>query len=158
MTNKMIHIVAFSVFLSLSACVEEDVSTAENDSALVGTSTWKNVATLRCLDSNGNGSVYTLGCNRGGFQLWTSTERNFGNELRDDATGRCLDSNTAGKVYTLSCNGGAFQQWTARAVGTVDGSSYFEFRNVATGLCLDSNGSGSVYTLGCNGGNFQHWK
>ncbi|MFE7469500.1 RICIN domain-containing protein, partial [Streptomyces sp. NPDC057499] len=33
---------------------------------------FKNVATGKCLDSNGAGKVYTLGCNGGDNQHWDS--------------------------------------------------------------------------------------
>jgi len=158
MVNKIVCVSWLSFVLSLSACVDQpsDSSrTAEDVSALSGGPwTWQNTATLRCLDSNSSGSVYTLGCNGGDFQLWTNTPLSFGDQIRDKATGRCLDSNTSGNAYTLSCNGGAFQQWTVTYKGTFG----FEIRNVATGLCLDSNANGNVYTLGCNGGNFQRWR
>lgn len=157
MTNKFACVSLLSLALSLTACIDDasdGVGTAEVESALNGGPwTWQNTATLRCLDSDFNGSVYTLDCNGGGFQLWTNAPLNFGDQIRDRATGWCLDSNTAGHAYMLPCNNGAFQQWTVRRTG---GFGY-EIRNVATGLCLDSNTSGSVYTLACNGGNFQRW-
>lgn len=157
MTSKIVRVSLILLTVSLSACLDgpsDDAPTAEAESALSGGPwTWQNTATLRCLDSNSSGSVYTLGCNGGRFQLWTNTPLNFGDQIRDLATGRCLDSNTSGNVYTLPCNGGAFQQWTVRNTGIFG----FEIRDVATGRCLDSNTSGNVYTLGCNGGNFQRW-
>ena len=110
----------------------------------------RNVATGFCLDSDTNGSVYTLDCNRGNFQNWNRTPPAAKEQqLRSVATGFCLDSNTDGEVYTLACNGGNFQRWR-RDKG--------RFINVATGLCLDSDTSGRVYTLACNGGAFQRWE
>ncbi|MFF2011202.1 RICIN domain-containing protein [Streptomyces sp. NPDC058195] len=115
---------------------------------------FKNVATGRCLDSNGAGRAYALGCNGGGNQSWTvEFNHTGGGALKDVATGRCLDSNGAGEVYALGCNGGDNQRWTAGE----SGAGVVVWKNVATGRCLDSNGAGKVYTLGCNGGDNQRW-
>jgi hypothetical protein len=157
MNNNIVRVSLLSVLLSLPACMDETgegESTTTAESALNGGPwTWKNAATLRCLDSNATGSLYTLACNNGSYQLWTNTLLTFGDEIRDLATGWCLDSNVTGHAYTLPCNRGSFQQWTV----TSRGATGFEIRNVATGFCLDSNTSGSVYTLPCNNGTFQRW-
>jgi hypothetical protein len=158
MNNKIVGIVFLLLTLSLSACIDEvsdDANTAKIESALSGGPwTWVNTATLRCLDSNSSGGVYTLGCNGGDFQLWTNTPLAYGDQIHNKATGRCLDSNTGGSVYAIGCNGGAFQQWTVTYTGTFG----WEIRNVATGRCLDSDSGGGVYTLACNSGNFQRWR
>jgi|SRR5919202_990229 serine/threonine-protein kinase len=73
--------------------------------------TYQNVSTGKCLDSNTDGKVYTLGCNGGSFQKWTVIRTGSYIKFKNLATGKCLDSNTDGKVYTLACNGGNFQNW-----------------------------------------------
>src|ERR1700709_788484 len=47
---------------------------------------WRDVGPQKCLDSNTSGNVYTLGCNGGNFQEWTSGS-GTSVVLRDYATG-----------------------------------------------------------------------
>lgn len=148
--RSLSKIVISSAFVALLASAAFHATPAHAQSV---PSTWKNTATLKCIDSNAVGNVYTLSCNGGAFQLWSNVSSNFGNQIINSQTGRCLDSSISGRVYTLPCNGGAFQQW----VVTNAGQFGWQIQNVATGFCLDSNAHGNVYTLRCNGGNFQRW-
>jgi Ricin-type beta-trefoil lectin domain-like len=77
---------------------------------------FRDVATGRCLDSNTEGEVYTLGCNGGSFQKWIVVHTDYGTvTLRNLATGFMLDSGPGGDVYTLPANGGSYQKWIATA-------------------------------------------
>jgi hypothetical protein len=116
---------------------------------LAGPYWWRNVATLRCLDSNTSGQVYTLGCNGGSFQLWTWTGARTAVEHRNLATGFCLTSSPSGLILAHPCHGQNSQKWRR------DGRRWI---NVQSGKCLDSNTLGEVYSHVCNGGNFQNWE
>jgi ricin-type beta-trefoil lectin protein len=113
---------------------------------------FRNFATMKCLDGNAAGSVYTSGCYWASYQSWVPTLVGEGYQIRNTQTGRCLDSNVDGKVYTQPCNRGRYQQWY------FDAHSPTRLRNVSTLKYLDSNGAGSVYTLAGNGGNYQRWE
>jgi hypothetical protein len=114
-----------------------------------------------CLDSNGAGNIYTLGCNNGDYQRWVISARGSGLQLRDAKTSLCAGTHAnhgsdgvkyRGTVYTSACDGSSAQIWV-RANERFGAT----FRNTSTNECLDSDGSGAVYTQDCNGGNYQHW-
>ena len=89
----------------ISGVLVASVAAAQRHAA--ASKTYVNVSTGFCLDSNGDGAVYTLGCNSGNYQHWELQ----GLRLVDVATGKCLDSNGEGKVYAIGCNGGNYQNW-----------------------------------------------
>jgi hypothetical protein len=92
-----------------------------SDPRLQFTSTLRNFATGRLLDSNGAGDVYTLGDNGGNFQRWKSYYNSCLNNyiLQNQATGRVLDSNASGKVYTLPYKAGNYyQKWRRYNAGS----------------------------------------
>jgi len=130
---------------STQAAVQHSVSRLAAETVGFRPQTHQDGQTGRCLDSNEQGSVYTLACSGGNYQNW----KRQGEAFADDQTGRCLDSNEQGSVYTLACSGGNYQNWERRGQTFVDDQ---------TGRCLDSNEQGSVYALACNGGNYQNWK
>ena len=71
--KKFACVALLSLTGAVSACSDQtsdDTDIAEDSSALSGEPrSWTNVETHRCLDSNADGSVYTLSCNEGDFQL-----------------------------------------------------------------------------------------
>ncbi|WP_050371392.1 RICIN domain-containing protein [Streptomyces acidiscabies] len=149
----------FSVALSLAMALVS----ASPASAAIGTNLLRNWETGRCLDSNGNGDVYTLPCQPGNaYQTWTVDLYRHSDydevTFRNNATGRCLYW-ADGSVRTAPCTssgdwGHNLSIW--RAVGS--GWDNVQLTDAGGGSCLDSNRAGNAYMLGCNGGGFQRWR
>jgi hypothetical protein len=150
--------------------ISHDRTTIQPDSHLAGGfSRYRiiNYATGRCLDSDGQGDVYTLPCNGGNYQnwdgLWNSQWAHGGGyALEDDQTTLCTYIDTR-LPYTEPCaeifnpifhitwdaNTPAMQIRPDSLVGAAPGGGDY---------CLDSNDAGQVYTNPCQDGNgYQNW-
>ncbi|MFE0463400.1 LamG-like jellyroll fold domain-containing protein [Kitasatospora sp. NPDC058965] len=111
-----------------------------------------NTATGNCLDSSGS-SVYTGGCNGGGYQSWQIIDNGDGTwSLKDSASGNCLDGNGT-SMYAMGCNFGGYQRWYHSW-----GGSGWILKQAATGLVLDSMSNGTPYFNQLNGGGYQQWR
>jgi hypothetical protein len=150
---------AFGVIALATALTVTSASASEINE----TATLQNWSTIRCLDSNYGGGVYTVPpssagnrCNGGDpYQTWNLWDNgSLGLGIQDAGTGLCLDSNYAKNVYTDGCNADdSYQEWNAGGEGPG-----ITFQDVQTGFCLDSNAAGNVYTFACNWNDwYQNW-
>lgn len=125
-----------------------------------GRDTVMSEATHRCLDSNGSGNAYALGCNGGTYQIWyVSPGTDLG--FQDLETSLSLTVSLWGNpqsVYTSNAYG---VQTTFTEKQNSDGS--WTFINPIYNWCLDSNTNGNgnnvgaVYVDPCNGGAYQRF-
>ncbi|RLV04495.1 hypothetical protein CTZ27_11240 [Streptomyces griseocarneus] len=125
--------------------------------------TWRNVATDRCLTSDGRSGVSTM--------KWTDCKAGYEwieHSIQETSDGQglykfsvkpsypdelCLDSSDAGRVYLNKCNKGEYQKWWQQK--TPRG---WRIVNKATTLALDSSDYGRVYTNKVNSSDYQLWK
>ena len=124
-------------------------------------STFQNLGTTFCLDTDGNTvqNVFSVACNGSRTQQWVFAHSNTTSTIRDLATGLCLSSNATGKVFAVSCTNPPpatpIHQWFI----TQSGGPVID---VVTGRCLDSPlvpGPSliPVDTSQCNGTPAQNW-
>ena len=73
--------------------------------------TIRNLGTLKFLDANVAGSVYTGDGNGGNNQKWVLRRYGDAVSLNNLVTGGFLDSNEAGRIYCSPNNGGNYQRW-----------------------------------------------
>ncbi|WP_394830307.1 RICIN domain-containing protein [Pendulispora rubella] len=156
---------AVALCASASGCAaptdaEPEIDSKETNSELASDQVRRfiNLGTSQCMDSNGAGSAYTLGCNGGNYQIWNIHEwLDHTYEFKNIATGRCLSTHGGGgfdnDAYTAPCDkNDQSQSWFIK--GYSDGTR--RFANQATGKCLDTHG-GDLYTRPCNDGEYERW-
>jgi hypothetical protein len=108
-----------------------------------------------CLDSNGAGEVYLLGCNGGAFQRWKITaNKDETRVFRDVATGRCLENRERGEttpLFTAPCDGNKFQKWFF-----ITEPGLVSLQNDTTRLCM-WNAPRPTNTVRCKAGQDNLW-
>jgi hypothetical protein len=92
----------------------------------------------RCVTATEGGQVNLSICDGGRYQMWSHSQNQLGDEIRNVQSDLCLQggSPSSPSVTTQACNGGNAQRW----VLTQDRLGW-SMRNVSTGYCLDTNGS-----------------
>lgn len=121
MKKAMLRAIAVPLLLASSLSASAQVA---NDSDLQpmitgGPFAWVTYASVvnppsRCMDGAAYAHVTHSVCNGGNSQLWTHTQDQVGDEIRNSQTGLCLESGapTSPYVTTQDCNGGNTQRWS----------------------------------------------
>lgn len=124
----------------------------------------KNRATGRCLDSNSQGAVYTLPCQKGnGYQTWIMNGTfNEQASFRNQATGKCLDMWFDGSRPVLTvgeCRSfNNFRPTPSAEPGKFLVEISAQFLEMRERVCVDSDHEGHAYALECNSGGYQKWE
>ncbi|MGW1075860.1 RICIN domain-containing protein [Streptomyces sp. NPDC002537] len=157
--KALAHLAAAAVIAPLAVVVTSGEASARDGERV----TWRNVATKRCLNTDGHSEVRTLPSTdcKSGFE-WIE------HAIKETSDGQgiyrisvkpsfpdnlCLDSSDAGRVYLNKCNEGKYQMWWQQK--TPKG---WRIVNYQTGLSLDSSDAGRVYTNKPNSSDYQLWK
>ncbi|QKW50995.1 RICIN domain-containing protein [Streptomyces buecherae] len=115
--------VAAAALFLFAAASTTTAAAVENDrsSSRLGTWTWYNHNSGKCLEIHGGGTAdgagaVQWGCNGSAWQLWTNTNGGTLTEIRNGNTGKCLEVYGGGTadgagVVQWSCNGANWQKW-----------------------------------------------
>ncbi|TDV56139.1 RICIN domain-containing protein [Actinophytocola oryzae] len=115
---------------------------------------FRNQATVQCVDESYDHGLRAFPCNGLGFQQWNVTVwSDATRELRNVATGRCVDHSFDYGLRAIPCNGLGFQRW----IQTPMPNGGVMLQNQATHWCVDDSAQYGLRALSCNGLSFQTW-
>ncbi|GAA2331567.1 RICIN domain-containing protein [Streptomyces cuspidosporus] len=143
----------------LLAGIPGSASAAEAGIQAVGNQ-YKNEKTELCLDSDGQGNVYTKDCawdKHNAYQQWivATIPPEWLNVfvVQNVQTNRCLETGSGDSMRTAPCTWSLSQQWTKT---TYNGA--WIIKNVENGRVLDSDHAGHAYTSTFGVGNpYMRW-